>query len=147
MGFKFGANVIPSSIESKASARAANMFRWGKTLDVITLFHKPASASSARALTLLKQASANASQTATQDQASDHSAQNKIKRSEFELNVIEDAPTTDQLRSILEYVGAKRAGDLVHGAKDEADAVKRLKSDAESFRRPVVSFHAPWATL
>ncbi|KAI9697459.1 MAG: hypothetical protein M1836_004737 [Candelina mexicana] len=110
-----------------------------KSLDVITLFHKPSSSASIRALTLLKEASATASETATIDQAGDHTAQNKAQRSEFELNVTEDPPTNDQLRSILEYVGARKAGDIVRGARDEPDAMKKLAESAENFKRPVVS--------
>jgi len=114
------------------------MFRFHKSLDVITLFHKPSVAASVRAQTILKQASAHASETATEDQASDHTHQNKLQRTDFELNVTEDAPTSDQLRSILEYIGAKRAGDVVKGAKDEADAMKKLKESSDNFKRPVI---------
>ena len=89
-------------------------------------------------MNVLKQASAAASETSTLDQAGDHSAQDALKRTEFELNVSEDPPTTDQLRSILEYVGARRAGDLVKGARDEADAMRRLKENGDNFVRPVV---------
>ena len=83
--------------------------------------------------------SAHASEGATEDQASDHSHQNKIQRSEFELNVTEEPPTSDQLRTILEYVGARRVKDVVDGAKDESDAMRLLKEDSKKFRRPVVS--------
>ena len=92
-----------------------------------------------RAHTLLKQISAQASDTATIDQATDHAAQNKIQRSEFQLDVTEETPTGDQLRSILEYVGPKKAREVVEGARDEADALKRLKEDPNKFRAPVVS--------
>lgn len=105
---------------------------------MITLFHKPTLASSGRALALLKQASATASATATEDQAGDHTKHNQAQRDEFELDVVERAPTSDQLRSILEYVGAKRAGDVIQGAKDESDAVKRFKENSDSFQTPVV---------
>ena len=91
-----------------------------------------------RTHTLLKQISAQASDTATIDQAADHTAQNKIQRSEFQLDVTEDAPTGDQLRSILEYVGPKKAREVVDGAKDEADALRRLKKDPSKFMAPVV---------
>lgn len=110
-----------------------------KSLDTITLFHRPSLSSSTRVLTLLKQASAQASETATEDQASDHTHQNKIQRSEFELNVTEEPPTTDQLRSILEYVGGSRAKDVVEGARNEADAIKTLAQDPSKFRAPIVS--------
>ena len=94
---------------------------------------------------MLKQISAQASDTATIDQATDHTAQNKIQRSEFQLDVTEDAPTGDQLRSILEYVGPKKAREVVNGAKDEADALRRLKEDPSKFRAPVVSLaHFPF---
>lgn len=88
---------------------------------------------------MLKQASAHASETATEDQATDHTHQNKLQRTEFELNITEDPPTTDQLRSILEYVGARKAGHLVNGARDEADALRLLKEDPKKFTPPVVS--------
>ncbi|KAI4289822.1 MAG: hypothetical protein L6R35_000904 [Caloplaca aegaea] len=116
------------------------MFRFHKTLDVITLFHKASSPASLRAQTLLKQISAHASETATEDQATDHAAQNKLQRTEFELNVTEDPPTSDQLRTILEYAGPEpgRAGQIVEGAADEADALKKLKEDPNRFQRPVI---------
>ncbi|KAL9588770.1 MAG: hypothetical protein Q9203_002424 [Teloschistes exilis] len=111
-----------------------------KTLDVITLFHKASSPASIRAHTLLKQLSAHASETATEDQAADHTAQNKLQRTDFELNVTEDPPTSDQLRTILEYVGSGggRAGKIVEGATDEADALKKLEEDPGRFKQPVV---------
>jgi arsenate reductase-like glutaredoxin family protein len=88
---------------------------------------------------MLKQAAAQASQTATEDQASDHSHQNKIhKRHSFELEVTEADPTPDQVRSILEYIGAGKAGTLVKGASSESDALKILKQSADAFQRPVV---------
>lgn len=61
-------------------------------------------------------------------------------------------PTTDQLRSILDYIspvsgtggqGGKAVygiGELVKGAKDVEDAVKKFKEDQERFVRPVVGF-------
>jgi len=113
------------------------MFRFRKTLDVITLFHKPTSPASLRVNTLLKQASANASEHATEDQASDHSHQTHPRREEFELDITEQPPTQDQLKSILEYVGAQKAGTIIKGAKDEADAMKKLKENSENFQRPV----------
>ncbi|MCJ1460397.1 hypothetical protein MMC28_010777 [Mycoblastus sanguinarius] len=113
------------------------MFRFHKTLDVITLFHKPSTPASLRVLTLLKQVSAHASETATEDQATDHTHQNKLQRTEFELNVTEDPPTSDQMRSILEYVGARQASQVVTGARDEADAIKLLAENANRFKPPV----------
>ncbi|MCJ1278687.1 hypothetical protein MMC21_006504 [Puttea exsequens] len=113
------------------------MFRFHKGVDVITLFHKPSIPASARVLTLLKQASAHASETATEDQATDHTHQNKFQRTEFQLNVTEDPPTGDQLRTILDYMGANSAGKLVEGAKDRDDAMSKLKIDLGKFKRPV----------
>jgi len=111
-----------------------------KTKDVISLFHNAKSPASIRVNTLLKQASANASEYATEDQASDHSAQTQSKRQEFELEVTEEPPTQDQLKSILEYVGAQKASTIIKGARDEADAMRKLKENSESFQRPVVCF-------
>ncbi|KAM0800137.1 thioredoxin-like protein [Usnea florida] len=113
------------------------MFRFQKSLDVITLFHKPSVPASLRVLTLLKQISAQASETATEDQASDHTHQNKLQRTEFELNITEDPPTTDQMRTILEYMGAHNAGRLVEGAKDIRDAINKLGENPKTFKPPV----------
>lgn len=105
----------------------------------MTLFHKPSSQASLRAHTLLKQANAQSAATATEDQASSHKAQNKAERTEFELDVTEAPPTADQLKNILEYLGGSSAvGRVVQGAKDETDALRRLKADGDSFQRPLV---------
>jgi hypothetical protein len=109
-----------------------------KTLDVITHFHKPSSPASLRVHSILKQASAKASDHATEDQASDHSTQTQLKRPDFELEVTEAPPTPDQLHSILEYLGVHRAGDVITGAKDESDALKKLQLNPDSFQRPLV---------
>ncbi|KAH7037147.1 thioredoxin-like protein [Microdochium trichocladiopsis] len=114
------------------------MFRFHKTLDIITLFHKAGNPASTRAVTLLKQISANASEAATGDQASDHSAQTAPPREEFELNITEDPPTEDQLRTILGYVGQSKVGSVVKGASSESDAIKKFRSSAEAFQRPVI---------
>ena len=106
---------------------------------MITLFHKPSIAPSTRIANLLKQASAHASETATEDQASDHSHQtHHTKREPFELDITEAPPTPDQLSSILEYVGAGKAGELIKGASSQSDALKKLRENPESFIRPVV---------
>jgi len=54
---------------------------------VITLFHAPSNQASIRAHTLLKQAAATSQATATEDQASDHTKQSKMSRTEFELGM------------------------------------------------------------
>lgn len=87
---------------------------------------------------LLKQASATASEHATEDQASDHATQSSPSKVEFELEIAENPPTTDQVRSILEYVGAQRAGEIIKGAKDDADAMKKLSESSSNFNYPVV---------
>ncbi|KAI1655858.1 DUF1687-domain-containing protein [Daldinia decipiens] len=116
------------------------MFRFHKTLDIVTLFHKAGSPASTRAATLLKQISANATETATEDQASDHSHQTHPKRSrqEFELNITEEPPTVDQLKTILEYVGKKKIGSIVQGASTENEAMKKFRENKENFNRPVI---------
>lgn len=91
-----------------------------------------------RALALLKQISAQASETATEDQAAGHSKQNQLQRSEFELNVSEDVPTGDQLRSIFEYIGDNNAKGMVKGASSVSDAIRLLKEDGRRFVAPVV---------
>lgn len=124
-----------------------------KTLDPITLFHSPTLAPSTRVLNILKQASIAASETATEDQASDTTAHAQQQRGEFELEVTTAAPTVDQLRNILDYIspvtvsgagaGAQEkvsygVGEIVKGARDAEDAVKRFKEDQGRFVRPVV---------
>lgn len=118
---------------------AKGLFSQHKTLDVLTLFHKPSDPASVRVHNLLKQASALASESATEDQASDHTHQNaQVQREPFELDITEAEPTPDQLRSILEYIGAGKVGSLVKGATSEGDAMKILKQSADAFQRPVV---------
>jgi hypothetical protein len=94
---------------------------------------------------ILKQASATATEYATEDQASDHSSQTKADRQPFELNITEDPPTPDQLKSILQYVGAQKASTIIKGARDEADAMRKLKENAESFQRPIVRIQSSMA--
>lgn len=51
----------------------------------------------------------------------------------------EEPPTEDQFKSILEYLGGgSKAGKLISGAKDEADGLRKLKSNPGSFQSPVV---------
>ncbi|KAF2829780.1 hypothetical protein CC86DRAFT_443891 [Ophiobolus disseminans] len=105
--------------------------------NVITLFHKPNNEASTRVLTLLKQARAQSVAHATEDQASSHQAQDKAERTEFELDVTEAPPTSDQLKNILEYLGGS-ASKVIEGASDESDALRRLKADGNTFQRPLV---------
>lgn len=90
-----------------------------------------------RILSILKQAHGSASSTATEDQASSHDAQSKPP--EFELDVTESPPTADQLRNILDYLGAGHAGKVIKGATGPDDALRKLNSDGNSFIRPLVS--------
>ncbi|KAI0120676.1 thioredoxin-like protein [Xylariales sp. AK1849] len=114
------------------------MFGFRKTKDIITVFHKASSPASIRVTTLLKQVSANASEPATEDQASDHSHQTHARREEFDLDVTEEAPTTDQLQSILEYVGTSKIGSVIAGAKTDSEAMKKFRESSDAFKRPVV---------
>jgi arsenate reductase-like glutaredoxin family protein len=106
---------------------------------VITLFHKPSLSASVRVANILKQASAQASATATEDQASDHTPQNQaVSRDPFELDITEAPPTPDQLKSIFGYVGAGKAGALVKGAASESDALRKVQENGDAFNRPVI---------
>ena len=110
-----------------------------KTLDVITLFHKPSLPASTRVANILRVSSAHANETATEDQATDHEHQNDhVLREPFELDIVEEPPTPDQFRNILEYVGAGKLGQLVKGATSESDAISKIKTNADAFQRPVV---------
>ncbi|KIH94598.1 hypothetical protein SPBR_06241 [Sporothrix brasiliensis 5110] len=118
------------------------MFGFRKTLDIVTLFHKASSPASMRVVSLLKQASAHASETATEDQASDHRPQTEqaaaSRREPFDLNITEDPPTTDQLQTILEYVGTAGIPAIVKGAKSQTEALRKFRESHDNFQRPVV---------
>ncbi|RSL51679.1 hypothetical protein CEP53_008351 [Fusarium sp. AF-6] len=110
------------------------MFRFHKTLDIVTVFHKASSPASVRVANLLKQVSANATAGATLDQASE----TKPACEQFELNVTEDPPTEDQVKTIMEYVGTSGISNIIKGANNEKDALKKFKESKENFLRPVV---------
>ncbi|PYH91917.1 hypothetical protein BO71DRAFT_400990 [Aspergillus ellipticus CBS 707.79] len=117
------------------------VFRFAKTLDPITLFHTPSNPLSASAYKTLQRAS-------TLAQSPNAPASS---RGEFQLEITTAPPTTDQLRNILDYVTGNPAGagamdkgaryavsEVVRGARDAEDAVKRFKADPEgTFVRPV----------
>jgi hypothetical protein len=108
-----------------------------KTLDIVTLFHKAGSPASVRVAELLKQASAKAS-----------AGSSSGTREQFELNITEDAPTEDQVRTILEYVGPTGVPSIVKGAQDEKDALKKFKQSRDNLLRPVVCAGSlyPWSS-
>ncbi|CAK7229535.1 hypothetical protein SCUCBS95973_007256 [Sporothrix curviconia] len=118
------------------------MFGFRKTLDIVTLFHKASSPASMRVVSLLKQASAHAAETATEDQASDHTVQTEhapsARREPFDLNITEDPPTSDQLQTILEYVGASGIPAIVKGASTQTEAMRKFRESHDNFQRPVV---------
>ncbi|KAL0260278.1 hypothetical protein SLS55_003964 [Diplodia seriata] len=116
----------------------SKLFGEANSKNIVTLFHEPASASSVRALNLLKQAQANATTTTTIDQASDNSAQADAAHVEVEFDVQVDPPTSDQVWTILEYMGAENAGKVIEGAKDEDGALKKFKANHNSFIKPTL---------
>ena len=50
----------------------------------------------------------------------------------------EDVPTSDQLRTILDYVGETKAGEVVSGASNTKEAISILQGDRGRFKPPVV---------
>ena len=89
---------------------------------------------------MLKQAHAQSSAHATEDQASSHQPQEKLERMDFELDVTKEPPTPDQLKNILEYLGGSGAvSQVIRGANNATDALKKLEADGSSFERPLVS--------
>jgi hypothetical protein len=59
--------------------------------------------------------------------------------------VTEAPPTGDQLKNILEYLGGSGAvSQVIPGAHNETDALKKLNANGESFERPVVSINIYW---
>ena len=49
----------------------------------------------------------------------------------------EGAPTSEQLSSILEYLGPAKAASVVADATGTTDALKKFKASANAFQRPV----------
>ncbi|KJK68383.1 Protein of unknown function DUF1687 [Aspergillus parasiticus SU-1] len=105
------------------------VFRFPKTLDPITLFHSPSAPASQNALKTLQRALA----------AAEAGEPQTTKRGEFQLEVTTEAPTTDQLRNILDYVTADPGAgsnrviygveQVVKGARDAEDALKKFKEN------------------
>lgn len=115
----------------------SNMFRSYKTLDVVTLFHKPSFQASMRVANILKQVSSQSQAHATEDQASDHTHQH-TRREPFQLEIVETPPTQDQLKTLLGYLGDTDLTKLVSGATNKSEAVNKLNENTESLIRPVV---------
>ncbi|GAB0135680.1 hypothetical protein EsDP_00004009 [Epichloe bromicola] len=113
------------------------MFRFHKSLDIVTVFHKASSPASTRVVNLVKQISANTQAGATLDQASGHSPQTKATRDPFELNITEDPPTVEQVQTILNYVGKGGISKVIKGANNEKDALKKFRQSKDSFLSPV----------
>ncbi|RKF62702.1 putative duf1687 domain containing protein [Erysiphe neolycopersici] len=115
------------------------MFRFHKTLDVITLFHKTNSSASRNVYNILKKASENASAASSGVSSSSDSSSFK-KRDPFELEITEELPTRDQLRSILEYVreGPGIESVIINGAKNEDDAWKKMIANSDNLHRPLI---------
>ncbi|KAK6361108.1 hypothetical protein TWF730_004855 [Orbilia blumenaviensis] len=107
------------------------MFRFHKTLDVLTLFHSPRSEASNRVLSALKTANTAAEES---------SANTSDKKQIFELDIVEGPMTTSQLRSILDYVGENKVGEVVEGARGVHDAMKIIEGTkgADAVKRPIV---------
>ncbi|PFH60632.1 hypothetical protein XA68_10592 [Ophiocordyceps unilateralis] len=105
------------------------MFRFRKTADVITLFHKPNSAASNRVAQLLRQTSAQVQAAAIYS--------SKDSREPFELDVTEELPTPGQVETILEYAGERGIPRVIKDARDQKDALQRFKQSKDSFLRPV----------
>ena len=104
-----------------------------KPRNIITLFHSPSSPASQRVLTLLKTGSAHATETATEDQASDHSHHDEIQKTmqDFDLDVTEEEPTADQRRTIGEYLASQGGGKKFERPTVSRRGRKRLEGTRE----------------
>ena len=103
-----------------------------KVLDPVTLFHDPKLSSSVRTLNFLKQASVI---------AAEEGIKGPNHRGEFDLQVTTEPPTGGQLENILEYISKSdvyKPSQVVLGANDAADALKKFQEDSGRFVRPVV---------
>ncbi|KAG6235869.1 hypothetical protein E4U25_004322 [Claviceps purpurea] len=113
------------------------MFRFRKSFDIVTVFHKASSPASTRVANLMKQISASAQAGATVDQASDDTAQTQARRDPFELNITEEPPTAEQVQTILEYVGKENIHKVIKDADNEQDALEKFRVSRDSFLRPL----------
>ncbi|KAK6503602.1 hypothetical protein TWF481_008615 [Arthrobotrys musiformis] len=115
------------------------MFRFHKTLDVLTLFHSSRSEASNRVLSALKTANTAAEESSVAPSTNGNTNGGNSKQI-FELDIVEGPMTTTQLRSILDYVGENKVGDIVEGARGVHDAMKILEGakGVDAVKRPIV---------
>jgi len=57
------------------------------------------------------------------------------------IEVEENAPTSDQLASIIEYMGENKVGSVIEGATNTSDALRRLKSGGSLIRPLIVDWN------
>lgn len=57
---------------------------------------------------------------------------------ETQADVQEAPPTSDQLSSILEYIGPSKAGIVIKDATGISDALRKFKASENSFQCPLV---------
>ncbi|KAI1460062.1 DUF1687-domain-containing protein [Annulohypoxylon moriforme] len=115
------------------------MFRFHKPLDIVTLFHKAQSPASTQIAKLLKEVSASGTAAANvTDTPTDDQTQSKRLDRVFELNITETPPTSDQLQTILDYVGKDQISKVIKGASTKKDALEIFRQNAASFSAPVV---------
>ncbi|EGX45920.1 hypothetical protein TWF225_006686 [Orbilia oligospora] len=115
------------------------MFKFHKTLDVLTLFHSPRSEASNRVLSALKTANTAAEESSANISTNGNTSAGE-KKQIFELDVVEGPMTTTQLRSILDYIGENKVEDIVEGARGIHDAMKILEGTkgVDAVKRPIV---------
>ena len=55
-----------------------------------------------------------------------------------EIDIQEAPPTSDQLTSIIEYLGPSKAGAVIKGATGSSDALRKFKANESLFERPLI---------
>ncbi|KAK9468860.1 thioredoxin-like protein [Lipomyces arxii] len=87
---------------------------------VVTLFHSPTSSASRRALQALKQSAP------------------LLEKARYKLDVTEAAPTADQLKTIVQYLGPEKVSAIVDGASTLREAYSITAQSPDSVLRPIV---------
>ncbi|KAF2668973.1 hypothetical protein BT63DRAFT_478867 [Microthyrium microscopicum] len=106
--------------------------------NAVTLFSKPNHQASASVAQFLRSANVVKEAGAKKDDSG----------SKFELTVSEEPPTSDQLRSILEFVGESNASKVVEGADNVEDAQRKVRLNADTLKRPLtVDWNAGKVTI